>query len=104
MCAHGERGTAWVHGQLFQGRGKARGLYKVGRSCCRPFTSAFGLVFVPCLPSFSESQLSSGSLPKISSHIHLRFKQRSVSSLPEKMIPQPRCPGNLCVEPHAFPF
>lgn len=73
--------------------------------CCHlSSSSALGLVLVPCLPSFSESQLSSGSLQKIPSHIHLSFKQRSISSLCEKIIPQPRCPGNLCVEPRAFPF
>lgn len=88
----------------FQRRGKARGCTRWTECCHLSSSSALGLVLVPCLPSFSESQLSSGSLQKIPSHIHLSFKQRSVSSLREKIIPQPRCPGNLCAEPHAFPF
>lgn len=93
-------GTAWAHPERRQGQGVVQ-----WAGCCHLLSSdALGLVSVPCLPSFPESQLSSGSLPKIPSHIHLSFKQRSVSSLPEKMIPQPCCPGNLCVELHAFPL
>lgn len=85
-------------------RGEVGRIVWAGRCSAMLLPLMFWDYFVPRLSFLQESLLSSGSLQKILSHIHLSFKQRSVSNLSEKIILQPRCPGNFRLQPHFSSF